>query len=265
VRPRPYPPRGDGTADVDLDSVSQVRVDADAPPHVYPVDGVCLVVRELAIEDLRPFDDRQSLADLPKVVHGAVDPQDLNNPSLATFSKVCLSQDRKVQRPAHLSEWCKVGRFPSPLGMNSSRFNRGLSFVADTETILVDIIASSDETTVSREFLRAGPRATLAFHPSNQVKPCVVTCGGLCPGLNNVIRELVITLIKVYAPRSAPSALRPSPPRRWKRPRRASLTVVVAPFPAPPAQLQREGAHQRNPVRAQGLLLHGAQHHSADA
>lgn len=27
---------------------------------------------------------------------------------------------------------------------------------------------------------------------------CVVTCGGLCPGLNSVIRELVVTLIKVY-------------------------------------------------------------------
>lgn len=87
-----------------------------------------------------------------------------------------------------------MGTFPSPLGINSARYNRGLSFVADTETILVDIIASSDQTTVSREFLRAGPRQTLAFHPSNQVKPCIVTCGGLCPGLNSIIRELVNTL-----------------------------------------------------------------------
>lgn len=51
---------------------------------------------------------------------------------------------------------------------------------------------------MSREFCRAGPRKELAFHPSNQVRPCIVTCGGLCPGLNSVIRELVIALCQLY-------------------------------------------------------------------
>jgi Phosphofructokinase len=150
--------------------------------------------------DINPFEDQQSKADLPKVVRGndVQSIQSIRSPALKTFSKVLLSQDNKVQRPPHLSQWCKVGSFPSPLGINSNKYNRGLSFLAETETILVDIIASSNESTVSREFLRCGPRATLAFHPANQVKPCVVTCGGLCPGLNNVIREIVITLIKVY-------------------------------------------------------------------
>lgn len=150
--------------------------------------------------DIKPFEDHQSQADLPKVVRGK-DAQSIHNfgsPGLKTFSKVLLSQDNKVQRPAHLREWCPVGSFASPLGVNSAKYNRGLSFVAESETILVDIVASCDQSTVSREFLRCGPRATLAFHPSNQAKPCIVTCGGLCPGLNNVIREAVITFIKVY-------------------------------------------------------------------
>lgn len=35
-----------------------------------------------------------------------------------------------------------------------------------------------------------------------------VTCGGLCPGLNNVIRELVVTLIKVYKVKSPIDGIR---------------------------------------------------------
>lgn len=46
-------------------------------------------------------------------------------------------------------------------------------------------------------FLRAGPRADLHFDPI-KVRAAVVTCGGLCPGLNSVIRELVHSLHYLY-------------------------------------------------------------------
>src|SRR3954447_686578 len=39
------------------------------------------------------------------------------------------------------------------------------------------------------EFELAGPRAKLFFDPK-QTRAAIVTCGGLCPGLNNVIRSL---------------------------------------------------------------------------
>ena len=39
----------------------------------------------------------------------------------------------------------------------------------------------------------AGPRKHLHFKPS-EVKAAIVTCGGLCPGLNVVIREIFTTL-----------------------------------------------------------------------
>lgn len=42
-------------------------------------------------------------------------------------------------------------------------------------------------------FHRAGPRAHIAIDPKD-VKVMIVTCGGLCPGLNVVIRELVMSL-----------------------------------------------------------------------
>lgn len=45
----------------------------------------------------------------------------------------------------------------------------------------------------SLKFLRAGPRKHLYYHP-NEVKAAIVTCGGLCPGLNVVIREIFMSL-----------------------------------------------------------------------
>lgn len=46
-------------------------------------------------------------------------------------------------------------------------------------------------------FRRAGPRQRVYFE-SDEVHACVVTCGGLCPGLNTVIRELVCGLAYMY-------------------------------------------------------------------
>jgi 6-phosphofructokinase 1 len=42
-------------------------------------------------------------------------------------------------------------------------------------------------------FEKAGPRAKLYFEPA-KTKVAVVTCGGLCPGMNNVIRSLYLQL-----------------------------------------------------------------------
>ncbi|KAL9670590.1 hypothetical protein QQ045_008143 [Rhodiola kirilowii] len=40
---------------------------------------------------------------------------------------------------------------------------------------------------------RAGPRKLIYYEP-REVKAGIVTCGGLCPGLNDVIRQIVFTL-----------------------------------------------------------------------
>lgn len=44
---------------------------------------------------------------------------------------------------------------------------------------------------------RAGPREKL-FHPPFMTRAAIVTCGGLCPGLNSVIKGLVETLHQEY-------------------------------------------------------------------
>ena len=45
----------------------------------------------------------------------------------------------------------------------------------------------------SLKFTKSGPREWVFFNPK-QVRVAIVTCGGLCPGLNVVIREIVMTL-----------------------------------------------------------------------
>ncbi|CAN6456862.1 unnamed protein product [Victoria cruziana] len=46
-------------------------------------------------------------------------------------------------------------------------------------------------------FRRAGPRERVFYEP-DEVSACIVTCGGLCPGLNTVIREIVCGLYHMY-------------------------------------------------------------------
>lgn len=46
-------------------------------------------------------------------------------------------------------------------------------------------------------FEKAGPRAKLFFEP-RQTRAAIVTCGGLCPGLNNVIRSVTREMLRRY-------------------------------------------------------------------
>jgi 6-phosphofructokinase 1 len=63
--------------------------------------------------------------------------------------------------------------------------------------IINDIVRKYKGHGSSDAFLRAGPRYDLHFDPT-KVRAAIVTCGGLCPGLNNVIRELTHALHYLY-------------------------------------------------------------------
>jgi len=77
-------------------------------------------------------------------------------------------------------------RFPSPL-------NR---FVADDWSVPEQIVRGTPEAH-ELEFELAGPRAKLFFNPQ-RTRAGIVTCGGLCPGMNNVIRSLFNELHHAY-------------------------------------------------------------------
>ena len=65
------------------------------------------------------------------------------------------------------------------------------------EKIIFDPQAPRDEGLL---FELAGPRARLFFDPK-QTRAAIVTCGGLCPGLNDVIRSLFLELHHAYGVR----------------------------------------------------------------
>lgn len=67
----------------------------------------------------------------------------------------------------------------------------------DDDAVYLDVVRTAHMVSLSRAFVRAGPRERLHFNPS-QVSAAIVTCGGLSPGLNNVIRELTHTLYSAY-------------------------------------------------------------------
>ncbi len=86
-----------------------------------------------------------------------------------------------------------VPNVPKGSGKNSA-YNK---IMGKEDFIINDIKRKYKGHGSSDAFLRAGPRADLHFDPS-KVRAAVVTCGGLCPGLNSVIRELVHSLHYLY-------------------------------------------------------------------
>ena len=90
----------------------------------------------------------------------------------------------------------------SPLRHTHRAENPVYKFVDDSDRILYDVSLENfrkchetGETPVS--FEKAGPKENIYFEPA-KTKVAIVTCGGLCPGLNNVIRSLVNELFYRY-------------------------------------------------------------------
>ena len=73
------------------------------------------------------------------------------------------------------------------------------AFVSDRERILknVSIACPSCVGDEPESFEKAGAREMIYFPPAN-TKVGIVTCGGICPGLNDVIRALVLSLHYFY-------------------------------------------------------------------
>ena len=85
-------------------------------------------------------------------------------------------------------------RIPSPM--------QTVQFVGDDEHVLYhdraeEVKKCIQSGTEPPRFEMAGPREKIYFDPS-KLKCGIVTCGGLCPGLNDVIRAIVLGLFYHY-------------------------------------------------------------------
>jgi 6-phosphofructokinase 1 len=78
-------------------------------------------------------------------------------------------------------------------------------FVDDTRLLTLsmtsDELSELDADTLPMQFEKAGPRQKLYFDPS-KTKCAIVTCGGLCPGINDVIRTIVMKAYYQYGIRT---------------------------------------------------------------
>lgn len=94
------------------------------------------------------------------------------------------------------------GNVVSPL-KNTQRANSSVyKFVTDNDRILYDVTTENflkcrDSGEMPVSFEKAGPKEMIFFEPA-KTKVGIISCGGLCPGLNNVIRSIVNELYYAY-------------------------------------------------------------------
>ena len=89
----------------------------------------------------------------------------------------------------------------SPLKLSTIKGDRIYNFIGEDECVLLEAVGRRDcrEASPDHEaaFERAGPRELLFFAPK-ELRAGIVTCGGLCPGMNNAIRAATLELLNHY-------------------------------------------------------------------
>jgi 6-phosphofructokinase 1 len=91
---------------------------------------------------------------------------------------------------------------PSPVELSKSNDDGIFNYIEEDERILYKTDLNYYKTCVEQNiepvsFEKSGPKELIYFDPS-KTKAAIVTCGGLCPGLNNVIRGVVMQLYGRY-------------------------------------------------------------------
>ncbi len=92
----------------------------------------------------------------------------------------------------------------SPIKLSKRLDDFIANYVSDNQKVVYDIdVLDGDgptDTTPGMLMEKAGPREKIYFDPQ-KVSAALVTCGGLCPGLNDVIRSIVMSLWYLYGVR----------------------------------------------------------------
>lgn len=140
----------------------------------------------------------------------------------------------KLQKLSHLSDYLpNLSTFPTPLDTNPFYRPSAGFYIWPTDVVLRHIVfdlATPSSADHILAYHRAGPRKKIFFNTTT-VRAAIVTCGGLCPGMNTAIRELVVGLWDLYGVRrifgitagyrgfysSEPLALDPKMVHNWHR------------------------------------------------
>jgi 6-phosphofructokinase 1 len=101
---------------------------------------------------------------------------------------------------------CRLGHctHPSPIQLSKVNDDGIANYVTDDQRVVYQVDVDADDGSLSLAsaglFEKAGPREHVYFDPT-QARAAVLTAGGLCPGLNDVIRSIVMTLWHRYGVR----------------------------------------------------------------
>lgn len=90
-----------------------------------------------------------------------------------------------------------AARRPSPLRLSTTPGDGVCDFVPADARLLLEPRFRRGGRPGELSLELAGPREHIFFDPA-QTKAAIVTCGGLCPGINNVIRTCVFELVHNY-------------------------------------------------------------------
>ncbi len=83
-----------------------------------------------------------------------------------------------------------VAKIDSPIQMSAKPGDGLADYVEDSDKIYLDIDHNPEKDEEVDLLELAGPRKKIYFNPK-RVHAAICTCGGICPGLNNVIRSVV--------------------------------------------------------------------------
>ena len=97
-----------------------------------------------------------------------------------------------------------VPKIPSPIPFSKVMGDNIANYVNDSESIIYNVdsnyVKDCDAVPSTEYIEKAGPREKIYYNPGH-VHAGIVTCGGLCPGLNDVIRAIVRCLWYRYGVR----------------------------------------------------------------
>ncbi|KAI6682264.1 hypothetical protein NL676_036145 [Syzygium grande] len=121
----------------------------------------------------------------------------MNSTSDLRFKVITGDAGYVLEDVPHLSDYIAgIPTYPNPLQSNPAYSAVKQYFVNVDDTVAQTIVVHKSSPR-GTHFRRAGPRQRVYFE-SDEVHACIVTCGGLCPGVNTVIRELVCGLYHMY-------------------------------------------------------------------
>ena len=104
---------------------------------------------------------------------------------IETYASPLLREEEDTKAKKSQEAQSRPNNYQSSVKISEKAMVKPGTFVV-WEKYFKDIV----ELQASYKFLRGGAMKEVVFQP-DETKVAIVTCGGLCPGLNNVVRSLV--------------------------------------------------------------------------